>query len=594
MLYSQNQIGYDQIRVDSLKQLYKNSIEGKKNRKILLKIIQDETDPNEKLHYANLLIELIDKQSKISIIKKDSINFYLSAGYLQKGNAHQLIGDYDEALQAFFMCMECSQKGKDNDLSAAVLISIADTYSMIGNSESAEKYYDEGILLLRDLNDPTSLGSALLNAGDEYFNTKHFIKALNYFEESKSIFEQLNYPVGIAYNKGNIGMVYAEQGKDSLALLNINEAVAILEELEDYYPISVYLTYMADIYADKNDFYTAIEYAHRSLDLAKQYDLRDQKSESNLKLSELYEMLGNYSEALMHHKTHIKYRDSIRNIESVQNLANIEVKQKQSEVDLLEQKRKNQRFLVYTTLLALLSIIIFTTGLYKRHKFIKATNVIIEEEKQRSDNLLLNILPEETAQELKEKGRVEAKRFESVTVLFTDFKGFSRYAKHLTPEELVQSIDFYFSKFDNIIEKYELEKIKTVGDAYMCAGGLPFPTQDHARKMILAAMEIAEFVNTEKQKHPNSNTHFDIRIGINTGPVVAGVVGSKKYAYDIWGDAVNIASRMESGSEAGKINISEFTYELVKDQFHCEYRGEIEVKNRGKLKMYFVNGVKQT
>jgi len=175
-----------------------------------------------------------------------------------------------------------------------------------------------------------------------------------------------------------------------------------------------------------------------------------------------------------------------------------------------------------------------------------------------------------------------------VTVLFTDFEGFTRYSEHLSPEDVVKTIDFYFSKFDEIIEKFDLEKIKTVGDAYMCAGGLPIPSEDHAHKVVLAAIEIINFVNQAKSKLDLQLAQFDIRIGINTGPVVAGVVGSKKFAYDIWGDSVNIASRMESSSESGKINISENTYELVKDKFNCKFRGNIEVKNRGLLKMYFV------
>jgi class 3 adenylate cyclase len=173
--------------------------------------------------------------------------------------------------------------------------------------------------------------------------------------------------------------------------------------------------------------------------------------------------------------------------------------------------------------------------------------------------------------------------------MFTDFKGFTQYAITLPPEKLVETIDYYFSKFDAIVEKYGLEKIKTVGDSYMCAGGLPFPTSDHADKMVNAAIEIAQFVQESKKHHDEDLVRLDIRIGINTGPVVAGVVGTKKFAYDIWGDTVNIASRMESNSEPGRINVSENTYELVKHAFDCESRGEIHMKNRGNMKMYFVN-----
>jgi len=207
--------------------------------------------------------------------------------------------------------------------------------------------------------------------------------------------------------------------------------------------------------------------------------------------------------------------------------------------------------------------------------------------------LLLNILPSETAQELKENGKVKAKRFESVTVLFTDFQGFTLTSQDFTPEKLVTSVDFYFSEFDKIMGKYGLEKIKTIGDSYMCAGGLPFPSEDHPQKVIAAAQEILEFMESVDKKKDPDIAHFDIRIGINTGPVVAGVVGTKKFAYDIWGDTVNVAARMESNSKPGKINISENTYVLVKDKYNCTFRGKIDVKNHGSMNMYYVNDRKK-
>jgi class 3 adenylate cyclase len=219
------------------------------------------------------------------------------------------------------------------------------------------------------------------------------------------------------------------------------------------------------------------------------------------------------------------------------------------------------------------------TGLYFRN---------INKEKRRSDDLLLNILPAKTAEELKEHGKVKAKKFDSVTVMFTDFQAFTKYSQSLSPEVLVESVDYFFSKFDQIIDTYKLEKIKTIGDAYMCAGGLTNDSKDHIVNVIRAAFEIKDFVEETKQMSNDDITHFNIRIGINTGTVVAGVVGKKKFAYDIWGDTVNVASRMESNSEAGKINISENTYQLIKDHFDCEYRGEIDVKNKGMMKMYFV------
>ncbi len=209
----------------------------------------------------------------------------------------------------------------------------------------------------------------------------------------------------------------------------------------------------------------------------------------------------------------------------------------------------------------------------------------IQQEKKRSDSLLLDILPAEVAEELKVKGYSDAKQFDEVTVLFTDFKGFTTHAENLSAHDLVKEINECFSAFDNILHKHNIEKIKTVGDAYLAASGLPVANPNHAKDTVNAAIEIRNFMLNRRKENPDS---FEVRIGIHSGHVVAGIVGVKKFAYDIWGDTVNTAARMEQNSEAGKINISETTYGLVKDKFNCEYRGEIEAKNKGKLKMYFV------
>ncbi len=218
-------------------------------------------------------------------------------------------------------------------------------------------------------------------------------------------------------------------------------------------------------------------------------------------------------------------------------------------------------------------------------------NNIITKEKQRYEELLLNILPYEVAQELKENGKSEAKMFDHVTVMFTDFKDFTKIGEQMSPGQLVKEIDYCFSSFDKIIQKYGIEKIKTIGDSYMCAGGLPAVNKTHATDVIHAAIDIMTFMlEHKKEKEAKGETPFEIRIGINTGPVVAGIVGIRKFAYDIWGDTVNIASRMESSGEPGKINISGSTHEQVKEKFRCTYRGKVEAKNKGEIDMYFVEG----
>ncbi|MBL7766462.1 MAG: hypothetical protein JNJ58_10235 [Chitinophagaceae bacterium] len=241
----------------------------------------------------------------------------------------------------------------------------------------------------------------------------------------------------------------------------------------------------------------------------------------------------------------------------------------------------------------------------ENEKIMKEQNILLEKmvkertqeltlEKQKSDELLLNILPADVAEELKMNGSAKARRFDSVSVLFVDIKDFTLLSENQDAETVVRELDYCFKAFDQIIKNYNLEKIKTIGDAYMCAGGLPVLNTTHAHDIIKGGLAICAFMQKLKEeKIAKQLPYFEIRIGICSGPVMAGIVGSEKFAYDIWGDTVNTASRMEKHSEPGRVNISGSTYALVMGDFDIEYRGKIEAKNKGLIDMYFVNGVKE-
>lgn len=563
--------GQDQKVADSLTKIYQNNtLKDTAKLELLRNLSYNEMkDIKLGLQYAEELIILSEQLENY---------LYLHRGYFQKGNKKRLLGYLEEALDAYFKSVAAAEKASYFKGEGNAFGAIADIYSISKNHSNAMLYYNKAITTLRKSKDSVALGSAISNAGDEYLNFKQYDSALMYFKESRIIFDKVNYLDGKGYSFGNIGMVYANIGENLLAEKNINEAIRILEKTENYYPICVYLLSMSDIYLQKGDQKTAMNYAKRSLHLAEQYRLKEQISDANLKLSELYEKAGNTGESFKYYKNYIAFRDSVNNIKSVQKMADLrtdfEVSKKQTEVDLLNQQKRNQQIIVF-------SLIFILGSLYWYYR-------IISREKKRSENLLLNILPAETAKELKRNGKVEAVKLDEVTVLFTDFVSFSKYAEHIDPTHLVKSIDFYFKGFDEITTKHGLEKIKTIGDSYMCACGLPTANPAHARNVINAAKEMIELVKRSLNAQ-DGLSHFDVRVGVHTGPVVAGIVGIKKWQYDIWGDTVNIASRMESKSEPGRINMSETTFLKIKDEFPCEYRGEIEVKNRGLLKMYFLS-----
>jgi len=567
-------VAQNQSKADSLEQIFLGLSNPVSKLGLLKQLCIEQMDSEKKLKYSQELIVLAKANDSLQ---------YLSSGYQELGNSYLNKGEFSSAFENYVLASEyADQKESQRDL-ALNLHSLGNVYASIQDFRKSIELYEKSISVVEKIKDfehkdSLRLAQALENLGYAYVKIQQPDSALLYLEKSGPFFEALKSTQGIAYNLANKGLAFAEKGEAKKALSYLDEAIPILEELNDYYGISEILKDMSQVYIDLEDYEQAGIYARRSLSMAKDQDLKDVISSANLSLSKIHEISGDSATSYKYFKEYIKYRDSIRDINSVGKIADMrtdfEVSQKQLEVDLLNNQKRTQRIIMYSLGFFLLLSIIY----YRR----------LSKEKVRSDLLLLNILPSRTAKELKEKGKVEARKFKAVTVMFTDFQAFTRHSQNLSPEKLVKSVDHFFSAFDKIIEKYGLEKIKTIGDAYMCTGGLISKGPMQPIKVIHAAFEILDFMKKERESDNDDIAHFDVRIGINTGPVVAGVVGTKKFAYDIWGDTVNVAARMETNSQAGMINISENTYQLVKDRFECEYRGEIDVKNKGMMKMYFV------
>lgn len=330
-------------------------------------------------------------------------------------------------------------------------------------------------------------------------------------------------------------------------------------------------------------------------EIPKLMSIRSEKLKELKLLTEVHLKLGNTAAADSVFREYIELEQFIRDEERKNRNISFEIESRiadaESTISALETEKRiadlTKKYLIGIACLLLLVAML----IYNRFRVTSRQKVIIEAEKKKSDDLLLNILPAEVADELKAKGMADPKLFEHVSVMFTDISGFTQISERLSAAELVAEIDHCFKAFDHIITRYGIEKIKTIGDAYMCVSGLPISNTTHAIDIVSAAIDIQAFMQEYAQlRRSQGKEVFEIRIGIHSGQVVAGIVGLKKFAYDIWGDTVNIASRMESSGEAGKINISGTTFALIQHAFKCTYRGKVQAKNKGEVDMYFVDG----
>ena len=369
--------------------------------------------------------------------------------------------------------------------------------------------------------------------------------------------------------------------------------------------MEVYNT-IGDVHGRAGRLNLALEYTQKYYQTAQESGDEKYIQSAYKDFAEVYSAMGNFEEAyhwlflydsLRFHRLNEKIGASFARKEE---LFADEKKQKKIEeqrreirvrdAELASARTRQFALLGGAAALLLLALLLFNRNRIRAraNRELAAKNDTIQRERERADVLLKNILPEKTAEELKLHNAVQPVRYESVTVMFTDFKDFTKIAEQVSPEELINVLDECFRLFDAIVIKYGLEKIKTIGDAYMCAGGLPTPNNTHPTDAVRAALEMQNGLGLLMTKKAAAGKPvFEMRIGIHTGPVVAGVVGSHKFAYDIWGDTVNTAARLEESGEPGKVNISETTYRYVRDVFDCTFRGKLAAKNKGEIEMYF-------
>jgi adenylate cyclase len=521
------------------------------------------------------------------------------------GNCYKANSNYPMALKHFHAAMSAFESAGMYRETAVIQMNIGTVYRPLKRYKKALLYYDKALVLARRIGNKPLEAQLLGNKGVVYFETGQYRRQLEVNRRALAIFREAGDLNNEAWILSNNGDSYAHIGDLEKGIAAHEQAIAIYDSLNNpsyksssLLSIGIIYRRLAEKYL-KSDPARSRELTRRSIDYLEQSkelliglnDI-DYLKEAYQALSQSQQLAGDHAAALKSFRSYTQLKDSIFTLELEESIAGletqreIEIREREIEIERLQ---KRTEFLYFAGGIALLLLIIaFSVANNLRQRKL---NRLLSVEKQKSEELLHNILPEEVAEELRTKGEADAKLFDEVTVLFTDFKGFTAMAEKLTPQELVAEIDECFRAFDQIMEKNNVEKIKTIGDAYMAAGGLPVENRTNAVDVLNAALGIQQFMQElEQKKTAAGKPFFQIRIGVHTGPVVAGIVGMKKFAYDIWGDTVNTAARMESSGEPGKVNISGKTYELVQQRFNCTYRGKIAAKNKGEIDMYFVNG----
>ena len=517
---------------------------------------------------------------------------------------------------------EAVQRG-DNRNAALEAIKIGKKLSDQKRERDANQYYQKATEFADNLNDLAIRANAYEELGDSYYRTNEPAKAIKSLAIAAKHYEKLGAAQSQTQVINRIGFTEKNKNKNyEAAIRNFKRSLQIAENNNLFSSQLTSYDLLAKTFEESGDETSA--QAYRNLhDQLKNKASNTKIDTYDAQIREAREQLE--AEKVMNEAQRSTLQSQIARIErekekiskvlsatgdSLEN-ATFAAQAASARAMAEEEKSKRTQTQLYFSYGGIALLLAFSSILFSlfrsrniANKRLAEQNIKIKKqaeeleqrgkelhiEKEKSEKLLLNILPSKVAEELKEKNYAAPRSYDMVTVLFTDFKGFTSIAEKMSPEEIIRELNTIFSEFDRICKEYNLEKIKTIGDAYMCAGGIPEPNTSNAIDAVNAALEMQQYMKVlADKKQARGENYFELRLGINTGPIVAGVVGESKFAYDIWGDTVNLASRMESAGEVGMVNISDNTYELVKDKFDCTYRGRISVKNKGEVDMYFVN-----
>lgn len=424
-----------------------------------------------------------------------------------------------------------------------------------------------------------------------------------YYQQHQKINQRLGRIAGIsgAYFKQST-LARREQNFEQ-ALLLMDSSIYICKKSDAQFHLHIFLIERGELHLEIGNYQKAIQDCEEGKSVAISRNKPGYERKSCGCLYQAYAQIGNFEAAYSNMarfnelKTEqdassaslewLKRKTKLQLTQDSLQFEQARIKEEALHTQDLNKQERARNIALLVSLLTLISAYAF----YNRWSYIRKAKVLIEKEKAKSDDLLLNILPTDIATELKNHGKAQAKEFEKVSILFTDFKDFTEKSATMTAIDLVNEINVCFAAFDDILLKYQVEKIKTIGDAYMAAGGLPSPSESSLKNTVLAALEMQSFISNRKAKlSKEGKSGFEMRLGIHTGPVIAGIVGHRKFQYDIWGDSVNLASRIESSGAVGLVNISQASYNLLKDDpdFKFRSRGKIRAKGKGEIEMYFV------
>ena len=520
---------------------------------------------------------------------------------------HQMLGQYDQALTLLYRAQGIRKAMNDLRGLAEVENNIGSIHHNQKNYAKAETYYNQSLAIYDQLGLQRELGQCFNNFGALYEDMDQPAEAQGYHHRSLRIWEALHDTGWIGVSDMHLGICEQLLGHLDSAQVYLEASKRALETRRGAYHLSLVNVLLGNNERMADRPRSAIRHCSEALAIAERMDILPFQQRACECLYHAYEDLGEKGRALEMFKRHITLRDSLFGQANVKELTRIELDhafaQKELADSLTRAKARVEEELQHQAALAreresrniaLFSgagILLLAVGLWRRLLYVRRSRARIQHERERSERLLLNILPERVARELKDHGEAKAREFEHVSILFTDFKDFTTISAGMSAADLVAEIHACFKAFDDIVGGYGMEKIKTIGDAYMAAGGLPDPERGTAAEVVRAALDMQEFIRARKAEREAAGLPaFSMRIGIHTGPVVAGIVGVKKFQYDVWGDTVNTASRMESNGQVDQVNISAATHALVKDDPELVFtlRGELRVKGKGEMEMFFV------